>query len=602
MLGRLAYLALWATPAFAAVMSQVKIASDVQMIATPPSDKLMSLSIALSLGNIDQLEERLKAVSSPDSDDYGNYLDKEEVETLFRPSSAAFSAVTQWLEDAGVEYISQQGANINFATTVDKANKLLNTQFAYYNVQGAQKLRTKQYSVPDDVAEHIQLIHPTTYFGKTRSMRMPDDMIVPTTVSPAGIFPASLSTNSTSNCSALVTPDCFRKAYGVGDYKPDPESGSRVGFGSFLNESARLEDLHLYQTTYNIPLSNFSVVLINGGLDHQDINGSIGEANLDAQFENAMSYPLPQTQFITAGSPPFIPNLDIPDEESNSNEPYLEYYEYLLNQTNEELPQVISNSYGDDEQTVPPEYAKHVCDLIGMMGLRGITVLESSGDTGTGAPCISNDGKNHTEFTPAFPGTCPYITAIGGTQSWAPEIGWTGSTGGFSFYFPRAWYQEQAVEGYLKDGISPEAKAYYDAGGFANFSGRGFPDISAHSLHPNYAVFNANKQGQTGGTSAAAPVVAGLIGLLNDARLRAGKPTMGFINPFLYSLPSGILIDVINGTATGCTGTNSQTGDELPGAGIIPYASWNNTIGWDPVTGLGMPYFQKLVKAALDIV
>lgn len=77
---------------------------------------------------------------------------------------------------------------------------------------------------------------------------------------------------------------------------------------------------------------------------------------------------------------------------------------------------------------------------------------------------------------------------------------------------------------------------------------------------------------------------------------------MGFINPFLYSLPSGILIDVINGTATGCTGTNSQTGDELPGAGIIPYASWNNTIGWDPVTGLGMPYFQKLVKAALDIV
>ena len=42
------------------------------------------------------------------------------------------------------------------------------------------------------------------------------------------------------------------------------------------------------------------------------------------------------------------------------------YYEYLLNQTNEELPQVISNSYGDDEQTVPPEYAKHVCDLIGM--------------------------------------------------------------------------------------------------------------------------------------------------------------------------------------------------------------------------------------------
>ncbi|KAI0177578.1 Tripeptidyl-peptidase sed4 [Pestalotiopsis sp. NC0098] len=598
MLGRLANLALMATPALAAVMSKMHPGSQVKLLSTPPEDQLMSLSIGLAMENINQLEGKLKAVSSPGSSDYGKYLDKDEVEDLFRPSSAAFTAVTQWLQDAGVEHISQQGTNVNFATTVDKMNKLLGATFAYYNVNGIQKLRTKQYSVPDDLVQHIQLIHPTTYLGTTRSMRVPEDMIQTTS------FPkiSLAATNSTSNCSALVTPDCFRKAYGVGHYKPDPKSGSRVAFGSFLNESARLEDLHLYQTTYGIPLSNFSVVLINGGLDHQDINGSIGEANLDAQFENAMSYPLPQTQFITAGSPPFIPNLDVPDEESNSNEPYLEYYEYLLNQTNQDLPQVISNSYGDDEQSVPPEYAQRVCDLIGMMGLRGITVLESSGDTGTGAPCISNDGKNHTEFTPAFPGTCPYITAIGGTQSWAPEIGWTGSTGGFSFYFPRAWYQEDAVETYLDEEIDPEALAYYEAGGFANFSGRGFPDISAHSLTPYYSVFNADKLGRTGGTSAAAPVVAGLIGLLNDARLRAGKPTMGFINPFLYSLRPGVLIDVVNGTATGCTGVNSQTGGVLEGAGIIPYASWNNTVGWDPVTGLGMPYFETLVKEALDIV
>lgn len=77
---------------------------------------------------------------------------------------------------------------------------------------------------------------------------------------------------------------------------------------------------------------------------------------------------------------------------------------------------------------------------------------------------------------------------------------------------------------------------------------------------------------------------------------------MGFINPFLYSLRPGVLIDVVNGTATGCTGVNSQTGGVLEGAGIIPYASWNNTVGWDPVTGLGMPYFETLVKEALDIV
>lgn len=75
---------------------------------------------------------------------------------------------------------------------------------------------------------------------------------------------------------------------------------------------------------------------------------------------------------------------------------------------------------------------------------------------------------------------------MGGTQSWAPEVGWDASTGGFSNYFGQAWYQADAVNGYLESGINPEAKAYYEAGGYTNFSGRAFPDISAHSLHPKY--------------------------------------------------------------------------------------------------------------------
>ena len=47
---------------------------------------------------------------------------------------------------------------------------------------------------------------------------------------------------------------------------------------------------------------------------------------------------------------PFVPNLDEPTAADNENEPYLNYYEYLLSQPNSALPNVISNSYGDDEQ------------------------------------------------------------------------------------------------------------------------------------------------------------------------------------------------------------------------------------------------------------
>lgn len=58
------------------------------------------------------------------------------------------------------------------------------------------------------------------------------------------------------------------------------------------------------------------------------------------------------------------------------------YWEYLLSKHKSDLPQVISHSYGDDEQTVPEKYARRVCHLIGMAGLRGVSVLHSSGDEG----------------------------------------------------------------------------------------------------------------------------------------------------------------------------------------------------------------------------
>jgi tripeptidyl-peptidase-1 len=397
--------ALLASPALGAVMSRVNVPHAVKFLSKPADTHMVALSSALAR-DVAQLEEKLKAVSTPGSPDYGKYLDKNDLLELFPTSDDAAVAVVDWLTDAGVEYIAQSqegGSSINFATTVENANALLNASFAYYDVHGVQKLRTTQYSVPDEVAAYVDLIHPTTFFGRSAPMKMPTTALKAVR-SPGLLYPRA------DNCSALITPDCLWTGYNKGNYTPDPTSGSRVGFGSFLNETARYADQALYQNAYGIPLQNFSELIINGGLENQNTTGSHGEANLDAQFQNAMSYPLPQTEFITGGSPPFIPNLDVPADD-NSNEPYLEFFQYLLeNKTNEELPQVISISYGDDEQTVPLDYAQHVCSQIGMMGLRGISILGSSGDTGVGAPCITNDGTNKTEFTPAFPTACPCMS------------------------------------------------------------------------------------------------------------------------------------------------------------------------------------------------
>jgi tripeptidyl-peptidase-1 len=230
---------------------------------------------------------------------------------------------------------------------------------------------------------------------------------------------------------------------------------------------------------------------------------------------------------------------------------------------------------------------------------RGITVLESSGDLGVGSGCLSNDGKNKTQFEPIFPATCPYVLSVGGTVAVTPEEAWSASSGGFSNYFPRAWYQEGAVEGYLKHEISPATKKYYES--YTNFAGRGFPDVSAHSLTPDYQVIYAGKPAGSGGTSAAAPVFAGIIALLNDARLAAGKPALGFLNPFFYFLGYKGLNDITLGQAVGCNGIDGQSGEPVPGGGIIPWATWNATKGWDPVTGLGTPNFEKLKEIVLSL-
>jgi tripeptidyl-peptidase-1 len=95
---------------------------------------------------------------------------------------------------------------------------------------------------------------------------------------------------------------------------------------------------------------------------------------------------------------------------------------------------------------------------------------------------VTNDGSNKPTFIPTFPATCPYVTAVGGTQAVTPEIAWVGSSGGFSNYFARPWYQEAAVETYLSKYVSAETKEYYSQ--YTNFTTRGYPDVSAHSLTP----------------------------------------------------------------------------------------------------------------------
>ena len=95
------------------------------------------------------------------------------------------------------------------------------------------------------------------------------------------------------------------------------------------------------------------------------------------------------------------------------------------------------------------------------------------------------------------------------------------------------------------------------------------------------------------GTSASAPGFAGVVALLNDARLAANKSSLGFLNPWIYSQGYQGLNDITEGGSAGCTGRSIYSGLKAP---YVPYASWNATEGWDPVTGYGTPDFEKLLQ------
>ena len=130
------------------------------------------------------------------------------------------------------------------------------------------------------------------------------------------------------------------------------------------------------------------------------------------------------------------------------------------------------------------------------------------------------------------------MTSVGATEGISPESAADYSSGGFSNYFGVPSYQTSAVSGYLS-ALGSTYKGKYNA------SGRGFPDVSAQGT--NFEVVVDGSAEGVEGTSCASPTFASVISLLNDERISAGKPPLGFLNPFLYANP-GAFNDITSGT------------------------------------------------------
>ncbi|EEP77225.1 hypothetical protein UREG_02074 [Uncinocarpus reesii 1704] len=551
-----------------------------QQGAAPSPNTVLRLRLAMQHDKLEEFEQRVMDISTPGHETYGQHMSRDEVKAFLQPPAHASDAVLAWLREGGVSTKSVQLDSdwVHFNIPVEQAEKLLNTKFHYYRntVNQAQILRTLEYSVPKSVAPYVHMIQPTTKFSEPRPQFN-------------GVFeehnlPAFRAAEV--DCNKTITPDCLRDLYKMGDFLAGPDPRNKLGISGYLEQFARKGDFAKFLDLYAPKLkgTEFDVVSIKGGRNDQNSTLNSVEASLDVDYAIGLSN-AKSVYYTTAGRGPLIPDLDQPDADDSSNEPYLDQLHYLLSLPDRELPSVLSTSYGENEQSVPKKYTDSACNLFARLGARGVSVIFSSGDTGVASACQTNDGKNTTRFLPIFPAACPFVTSVGATTNINPERAIYFSSGGFSDRYRRPFYQEHAVSHYLHRELGDRWKGLY------NPRGRGFPDVAAQGY--KFAVVDHDKILGVSGTSASAPAFAAIVANLNAVRLAHGKRVLGFLNPFLYSVGRVGFTDIVHGGSTGCTGKDMYSGLPTP---IVPFASWNATRGWDPVTGLGTPNFQVLKK------
>ena len=424
---------------------------------------------------------------------------------LIKPSEDSLDLVHEWLLDHGIEASSLRYTPakdwVKVRLSAAEVEQLLDTEYStYVRDDGLSAVRTPRWSLPLHLHEHITTIQPTNaFFGPAKHApldKRSSDAIAGPALDQANL-PALPDAGTVAEvCDVnLVTPTCVRTLYGTINYTAQAAGKNQQAFTNYLGEINDRSDTYMMLEKYRPEAApaayQFKKISIAGGPVNDKLNATqlkarTGlEGNLDVQAMLSIAWPTPLTSYSTGGEPPFIPDMFTP---TDTNEPYLTWLDYILAQP-DPLPGVISSSYGDDEQTVPKDYAIQACNGFAQLGARGVTVLFSSGDNGIGADgnCYSNDGKNTSTFLPSFPASCPYVTTVGGTYKTNPEVAvfrhrpgraiFTAG-GGFSNYFPRPKYQDSAVSTYIANTVTPLG---YD--GLYNPNGRGYPDLAGQALN-----------------------------------------------------------------------------------------------------------------------
>ncbi|KAG5984638.1 hypothetical protein E4U55_003859 [Claviceps digitariae] len=601
-------------------------------------ERLIRLIFSLSIPHnvVDSAAKILQDISDPESGRFAQHWTTREVNDLFASDSEQVRAVTQWLQDSPDVVIKRWSLDVDHLLvdiTSRNAGKLLHTTFSKCICGTRPYICSDTYHLPKHISNHIDHVTAQFHPSERRERRHPSSQRKKPENRAASL--AAKKPSRQVDCFKYTTPDCLRLLYGIPSTSATEKAHPNNSIGIYATdwETWLGRDLDLFFGDFqpNMVSRRPAMLPIDGGYRDETLDNLIFlmEPNLDFGYSMSLVGPLTVTD-IQVGDKYLRGNLNAMlaafDERycHTALDPAIDpVYPDVQNPGgyqaldcgNRRTPLVISISWAQPEAELPARYLKRQCAEFLKLGLQGVTVLAASGDTGpasTEGSCIDlkSGSRNVTtgRFSPNFPASCPWVTAVGGTQlantnhqtwkagmefrdfppetayMWQPNGGRVSSSGGgFSRIFASPPYQTGSVQSYLHDSPYQGHLANLSLAGYFSPGGRGYPDLSAAAN--GYLMYILGSLHQVYGTSASTPVVASMIARINDARLKVGKGSVGFINPVLYRHSGAFMRDVYGGYNTGCGVSKA-----------FPAAR-----GWDAVTGLGTVNYTRLLEFYLGL-
>jgi uncharacterized repeat protein (TIGR01451 family) len=529
-------------------------------------DTTLNLSLGLPLRNREALTNLLAQIYDPKSPNYGHYLTTQQFTDAFGPTEEDYRGVIEFARKNGLKVTQTYGNRMLLSVTGKAAD-----------VEKALAISLGQYQHPTEAREFFAADRNPSVpaglkiqdIGGLENLRKPIPHVrvrptPPTASGPAQksgpkINAAAANPNAGSGPAGQFIGDDFRRAYVPGTTLTGAgQSLALVEFdGYFASDIVAYESL---TGRPNVPLQN---ILLAGfsGLP-VTFNGQL-EVSLDIEMAVAMAPGLAKI-FVYEQNPfSFDPNI-------------------ILNQIAvDNAARQISSSWG--WTGIGPSLTTD--QIFQQMALQGQTYFNASGDGDAFLP-----GEVDDLIFGIQPSSNPFITQVGGTTltmngigaSYGSETVWNwgnrfgidgaGSSGGISSFYSIPTWQTN-INMALRQGSQ---------------TARNIPDVAM--IADDVLVISGGIQLLgVGGTSVAAPLWGAFTALANQQGVLNARPSIGFINPALYSIansPSSYA-SCFNDTLTG-----NNTWSQSP-------TLFNARPGYDLCTGLGTPKGTPLIDALI---